>query len=402
MNKPLFLQSPLAPYAVTEYNSRGRQHPVSLAKDRNAFQRDYTRILHSRSFRKLQGKTQVFPAEMGDVRDTYRTRMSHSFEVEQVTRSCARQLGLNQDLCAALAIAHDIGHAPFGHMGQDVLNELFKSSGGFEHNHHALRLVDVVESPYPNHSGLNLMFETREGLLKHCTRERAQKLGLVAQRHLNGTSPPLEVQLVDAADQVAYLHGDLEDAIDKNLFTPGFLMENMPGFSYFWAQVVEAYPGAKLPSAADLSDPVKSIQAKAILGEVWRRMLSDAIDDLIVTSRSNIELEQVGSLDDVRAARPLIALSEEKAKLHRDLRRFSREWIYNNPKVMPDREREREALTMLYHDVQSSPQKWGLKPNYGVDDLRDFLAGLTDRSVMEWYWSIKNQPQRKNDDVKPL
>ena len=383
-------QTDLADYAVSEYNSRARQHTVQLAKDRNAFQRDYTRILHSRSFRKLQGKTQVFPAELGDMRDTYRTRMSHSFEVEQVARSAARALHLNQDLCAALAIGHDIGHAPFGHTGQDVLNEIFKNQGGFEHNHHALRLVDLLESPYPHHRGLNLMFETREGLLKHCTRERALSLGPVAERHLNGSSPPLEVQLVDTSDQVAYLYGDLEDAMDKNLFTPDFLMEEMPGFKDFWNLTVEAFPGSKLPTAADLADPIRSVRSKALLGEVWRRMLSSAIDDLIIQSRSNIELEQVYSLDDVRACRPLISLSEEKMQLHRSLRRFSRKWIYDNAKIVEHRTYEKQALHALHEAATADPIHWGFdNKNVSQEDIRDWMASLTDRVVMSWFWAQK-------------
>ena len=391
----------LAPYAVSELNSRGRKFKVQLAKDRNSFQRDYTRILHSRSFRKLQGKTQVFPAELGDMNDTYRTRMSHSFEVEQVARSAARALLINQDLCAALAIGHDIGHPPFGHMGQDVLDDLFKNEGGFEHNHHALRLVDHLESPYPNHAGLNLMFETREGLLKHCRRDRALALGDVAERHVKGTSPPLEVQLVDVSDQIAYLYGDLEDALDKNLFTPAYLMDNMPGFKQFWAEVVLAFPGSKLPSASDMSDPVASTQARALVGEVWRRMLSSAIDDLIIQSRSNLELEQVSSLEDVRSCRPIIALSPEKTQLHREIRAFSRREIYNNPKVVAHREFEKEALTALHEHVRAHPSAGGFSSSPTPPELRDWLAGLTDRAVISWYNNHTLHPFNASRGVCP-
>ena len=380
----------LASYAVTEQNSRGRLHPVQLAKDRNAFQRDYTRLVHSRSCRRLQGKTQVFPAEQGTLYDAYRTRLTHSLEVEQIARSGARHLGLNQDLCGALAIGHDIGHAPFGHTGQDVLNDLFKDIGGFEHNHHALRLVDILESPYPTHRGLNLMFETREGLLKHCTHARAQSLGAVAERHITGQSPPLEVQLVDASDQIAYLHGDLEDAVDKGLFTPEFLMDEMPGFALFWADVQKAFPGTRLPTTKDLNDPSTAQPARAALGEVWRRMLSDAIDNMVLTSRSNIELEQIETLGDVRAARPLIALSEDKAKLHRDLRRFSRTWIYESPQVREHRDIERKALRDLHDSVMANPSVWGMTgPTPPREELRDWMAGLTDRAVMSWYWACQ-------------
>ena len=388
MNTPQIL----APYAVSEFNSRGRQHSIQLAKDRNSFQRDYTRLIHSSAFRKLQGKTQVFPAEQGDMMDRYRTRMSHSVEVEQISRAVARALGLNQDLAAAIAVGHDIGHAPFGHTGQDVLNDLFKDKEGFEHNHHALRLVDLLESPYPQHKGLNLMFETREGLLKHCTRPRALKLGAVAQRHINGTSPPLEVQVVDTCDQIAYLYGDLEDALDKNLFTPEFLMEEMPGFAFFWEETVKSMPDIRLPQASDLQNPAKRETARAIMGEIWRRMLSDAVDKLIIQSRSNIELEEVSCLDDVRHAHPLISFPEEKRELHRNLRNFSRKWIYDSPLVASHRQTEKQALLELYDSVVASPQKWGLSSKPETDELRDFMAGLTDRAVMSWYYQCHYTP----------
>lgn len=383
MNQPITLAS----YAVSEFNSRGRQYSIQLAKDRNPFQRDYTRIVHCRAFRNLQGKTQVFPAEQGNLEDTYRTRLSHSIEVEQISRSIARALNLNQDLAASIAVGHDIGHAPFGHTGQDVLNDIFKDDGGFEHNHHALRIVDILESPYPQHQGLNLLFETREGLLKHCTRTRALTLGDVAKRHLQGTSPPLEVQLVDAADQIAYLYGDLEDAVDKNVFTPDFLMEELPGFSEFWKLAVEDMPDLKLPKASDFDHPEKKVIARATMGEVWRRMLSDAVDNIIICSRSNIELEGVSSLDDVRSSHPLIGFSEEKKNLHRNIRAFSRKWIYDNPQVLAHREAEKDALRSLHKFVTENPESVGLSKNPSVSDLRDWMASRTDRTVMTWYYS---------------
>lgn len=377
----------LAPYAVTEYNSRGRQHLVALAKDRNAFQRDYTRILHSRAFRKLQGKTQVFPAEMGDMYDTYRTRMSHSVEVEQIARSIARALKVNQDLCGALAIGHDIGHAPFGHLGQDILNDLFSDIGGFEHNHQALRIVTQLESPYPNQEGLNLMFETKEGLLKHCTRERALSLGAVAERHLTGTSPPLEVQIVDAADQIAYLHGDLEDAFDKGLFDGLDLMHDIPGFKCCWDEFAHDNPEYKFPTVSLLRSEVPSdkIRAKALINEVWRRMLSSSVDSLIIQSRSNIELEQVETLSDVRGTSPLIRLPPDRAQLNRELRAFSRTHIYNNERVVHYLKGAEEAFRGLYHAAVACPQDVGLAVDTTREQLRDWMAGLTDRAVVSWY-----------------
>lgn len=312
----------ISSFAVTEYNSRGRQYPILLAKDRSAFQRDYTRILHSKSFRRLQGKTQVFLAECGDMMDTYRTRMSHSIEVEQIARSIARSLNVNEDLCGALAIGHDIGHSPFGHLGQDVLNKLFQDIGGFEHNYQALRIVDLLEKPYPDYNGLNLMFETREGLLKHCSQSRAKKLGSVAERHLQNQSPPIEVQIVDEADQIAYLHGDLEDALDKNLLDVNTI-HTIPGFQVAYENILKDKPDFKLNK-----------KDKSTINEIWRKMMSLSIDNLIIQSRSNIELFQIETLSDVRLHSPIITHSPEQNQLLADLRNFSIENIYNHESVM--------------------------------------------------------------------
>lgn len=390
----------LASFSVSEYNSRGRQFSIPMAKDRNAFQRDYTRLLHSRSFRKLQGKTQVFPAEMGEMHDTYRTRMSHSFEVEQVARSIARFLSVNQDLCAALAIGHDIGHAPFGHLGQDVLNDLFKDVGGFEHNHQALKIVDILESPYPEHQGLNLMFETREGLLKHCNKERASLLGSVAERHLTGQSPSLEVQIVDAADQIAYLHGDLEDAFDKGLFLGVNIRKDIPGFERAWLEIQKEKPHLMFPSHKQLSNQNLYLQEKnaAIVGEVWRKMLSISVNDLMMQSQKNLIDYGIETLTDVRNVIPLIQLSSGQYTINRDLRSFSRKNIYNHERVTSYLKDAEEALRCLYAEACSSPQSFKLPSDLSREKLRDWIAGLTDRSVLSWFSQRTGlnatQPQR--------
>lgn len=379
----------LASYAVSEYNSRGRQYPVVLAKDRNAFQRDYTRLVHSRSFRKLHGKTQVFPAEMGEMHDTYRTRMSHSIEVEQVSRSIARALRVNEDLCGALAVGHDIGHAPFGHLGQDVLNDLFKDIGGFEHNYQALKIVDQLESPYPDYKGLNLMFETREGLLKHCNRHRAVALGTVAERHLNASSPPLEVQIVDAADQIAYLHGDLEDAFDKGLFD-GVDLNDIPGFKNCWEEIAQENPHLSFPSTQALvsQDPHTRQQMNAVIGEVWRKMLSNSVNNLIIHSRSNIELCGIETLSDVRLSSPLITLPPAAAELNRAIRSYSRKNIYNHPRVTHYLKTAEEAFRMLYEKAMEHPESFSLSTQCSREEMRDWMAGLTDRAVLSWYSNI--------------
>ena len=360
--------------------------PVEVARDRNEFQRDYTRVLHSRAFRRLQGKTQVFPAQLGGIDASFRTRMSHSFEVEQISRSICRFLGLNQDLSAVLAIGHDIGHAPFGHLGQDVLDQAFASAGGFEHNHQALRLVDRLESPYPGSFGLNLMFETREGLLKHCSQTRAKALGDVASRHLAGTQPPLEVQVVDASDQIAYLYGDLEDALDHGLITPELLVDEMPGFKDAWSEVARLF-SAQLPTPAQLSSRATSEPSRALISEVWRRMLSSAINDISITSQSNIERLGPSGLDDIRSAgRPLISLSDEQRQLHRGLRAFSRARIYDHPVIERGRQNHAAALSEMIKHVRADPRAWGLAEIDGLERrICDLVASQTDTAVLSWY-----------------
>lgn len=388
----------LASFAVSEYNSRGRQYPVSLSKDRNAFQRDYTRILHSRSFRKLHGKTQVFPAEMGEMADTYRTRMSHSFEVEQLARSTSRALNVNQDFCGALAIGHDIGHAPFGHLGQDILNELFIDVGGFEHNHQALLIIDELESPYPEHKGLNLMFETREGLLKHCNKERAKLLGSVAERHLTGKSPPLEVQIVDSCDKIAYLHGDLEDAFDKGLFRDIDLMNDIPGFNEAWEMVLKEKPFLSFPKKDALvnEDVFVRSQCNAIIGEVWRKMLSNSIENLIVTSKSNLESNNIQTISEVRNSLPLIQFSKEFYELNKSIRSFSRENIYSHHRVLNYLGNAQKAFYALYEDASKNPQEFNLPSNLSKEDFKNWMSSLTDRSVLSWY------SNKYNCDIIPI
>lgn len=389
-------QPPLQPYAVNSYNSKGRAQPIELARDRNEFQRDYTRVLHSRAFRRLQGKTQVFPARLAGFGESFRTRMSHSFEVEQISRSVARFLGLNQDLAAVVAIGHDIGHPPFGHMGQDILNEKFADVGGFEHNHQALRLVDEVESPYPGKVGLNLMFETREGLLKHCSPELAKTLGPVARRHLDGTQACLEVQVVDSCDQLAYLYGDLEDALDHGLLTPEQLLEEMPGFRQCWETVAKTY-SARLPTAQMLNDPRTAEGSRALISEVWRRMLSHSIEDLSINSRAILEREAVHSLADVRSHHsPMIRLSDERISLHRSIRDFSRKNIYHHPTISEGRSQQVRALEAFIDAVRADPTAWRLPSDCSARIMCDMIAMQTDTVVLDWYDSQRPAPTSRS------
>ena len=379
--------SRLAPYAVTELNSRGRVYEVEPAQDRTPFQRDVARLEHSRAWRRLHGKTQVFSAT-----DTSqeRTRMSHSIEVKQYARAVARQLRLNEDLCEALAIGHDLGHPPFGHMGQDILNQLMAEHGGFEHNYQVLRLVDKLDSPYIEHRGLNLTFEVREGLLKHCSYERALTLGDVARRHVDGTSPPLEVQVVDCCDSIAYLHGDLEDAFNRRI-VPLELLKTAPGFMDAWGRLLDnpRYSYLTFPSEADLSPQAhveRQRQATACVYATLREMASYATSDLIQQSRSNIQCAQVRSLDDVRRARPLIQFSDDYLKQHQALRAFSRRHIYENPHIAVVRAEQARALTALFHAYVRDPREMSGRGPAPDEDLyrsvTDHIAGMTDGYAM--------------------
>jgi dGTPase len=406
----------LAPYAVSDLNSRGRQHEAEPSHDRSNFQRDYARILHSRAFRRLQGKTQVFSAGEGDL---FRTRMSHSLEVEQLSRRIANQLHLNEDLCATLAIGHDIGHPPFGHMGQDVLNELMKDHGGFEHNHQALRLVDDIECAYTEHRGLNLMFETREGLLKHCSRERAKSLGEVAKRHLDGRSPPLELQVVDKADAIAYLHADLEDAFVRKILTVKDLKE-APGFMEAWA-AVKFNPHLShltLPTDATFAPPSSAEDqriGRATVLTVLRQMMSSSVADLVRTTRAILTETNPQSLDDIRAMDTAVCFSDTHAAKHKALKKFSRARIYEHPSVSEVRLKQAQALRELFAAYVADPsQMSGRGPEWGempeVHAMRhhqgpsnpalyrvvaDHVAGMTDAYALAEHRRLKAQLAQK-------
>lgn len=387
----------LAPYAISEANSRGRVYPAIESHDRNEFQRDYTRVLHSQAFRRLQQKTQVFSANLGDL---FRTRITHSLEVDQVSRSIARALDLNEDLCGVLAIGHDIGHAPFGHMGQDLLDELLAEHGGFEHNYQALRLVDELESPYPEHKGLNLMFETREGLLKHCSVQRALTLGDVAARHLTGTQASLEAQVVDYADAIAYVHADLEDAFMMGVLSCEQL-QRAPGFLEAWERIAPRMPLSRLPSALDFTQPDDEGRrvAKAVMFSVIREMMTASISDLILNTRTRLELANPRSPDEARDGEALVGFSDSHRQLHQGLKEFSRQKIYVHPRIMQVRDVEERVLRGLFAAFVAEPS---LLPSHDVKPgtsrfyrrLADHMSGMTDRFAVDLFDRlVKERPE---------
>ncbi|HYR24453.1 MAG TPA: deoxyguanosinetriphosphate triphosphohydrolase, partial [Aquabacterium sp.] len=324
----------LAPYASHPEQTRGRRYPESPAPTRSDFQRDRDRIVHSTAFRRLVYKTQVFLNHEGDL---FRTRLTHSLEVAQLGRSIARSLGLNEDLVEAVALAHDLGHTPFGHAGQDVLNECMQGHGGFEHNLQSLRVVDELEERYPAYNGLNLAFETREGILKHCSRHHAEQLeqrepGGVGQRFLAGTQPSLEAQLCNLADEIAYNAHDIDDGVRSGLITMTQL-EAVPLFVQFRDEALAEFP---------------QLQGRRLLFDTIRRMLSQQVYDVIDATRANLAQHAPGSADEARQCPPLLRFSQPMREASTTLKRFLFKELYRHPQVNETTAKAKQVLTELF------------------------------------------------------
>ncbi|WP_431478545.1 deoxyguanosinetriphosphate triphosphohydrolase [Massilia eburnea] len=361
------MEQTLAPYAAHSDQGRGRRVPETPHASRSQFQRDRDRIIHSTAFRRLEYKTQVFLNHEGDL---FRTRLTHSLEVAQIGRSLARNLRLNEDLVEAIALAHDLGHTPFGHVGQDVLHECMKEHGGFEHNLQSLRVVDVLEEQYGAFDGLNLMFETREGILKHCSVNNARLLGDVAQRFLDKTQPSLEAQLTNLADEIAYNSHDIDDGLRSGLISIAQL-EQVDFFGRLWRAVQDAHPG---------------LAGRRAIYETLRRLITALADDLIATSRERIAAHAPQDMDAVRAAPPLIRFSDQMRKDATELKRFLHENLYRHYKVNRMRLKASRMVRELYEAFTADPSL--LPPDYrtGRGDadgqarrVADYIAGMTDR-----------------------
>ncbi|NML26446.1 deoxyguanosinetriphosphate triphosphohydrolase [Zoogloea dura] len=358
----------LAPYAVTEANSRGRRISEAAPTARGEFQRDRDRIVHCTAFRRLEYKTQVFVNHEGDL---FRTRLTHSIEVAQITRTIARALRLNEDLAEAVALAHDLGHTPFGHAGQDALNACMKDLGGFEHNLQSLRIVDLLEESYAEFNGLNLMHETREGILKHCSPKNAQLLGDVGERFLQGRQPSVEAQLANLADEIAYNNHDVDDGLRSGLITLEQLQE-VPVFARQRRVVEAAYPG---------------ISGRKLIHETIRRMINLMAVDLIEQTRSNIAASGIDSLDDVHRAPRLVAYSEAMLPELRTLKVFLRESLYHHYQVLRMTDKARRIIHDLFGAFMNDPRL--LPPQYQLmarsdtpRAIADYIAGMTDRYAM--------------------
>jgi dGTPase len=362
----------LEAYACHAEQSRGRRHAEVPAPTRNDFQRDRDRIVHSTAFRRLVYKTQVFLNHEGDL---FRTRMTHSLEVAQLGRSIARSLGLNEDLVEAVALAHDLGHTPFGHAGQDTLNECMKDFGGFEHNLQSLRVVDHLEERYPAFDGLNLSFETREGILKHCAKRNAliiesQEPQGVAHRFLNGTQPSLEAQLCNLADAIAYNAHDIDDGVRSGLLTLG-QMDDVPLFAHYKQLTLQQHPG--------LSDTSKS---RRLLYETIRRMLSDQVYDVIDTTRAHLKQHQPGSADEARLLGPMVAFGKDMAEQVKAMKSFLFKHLYRHPQVMETTTQAQTVVRDLFDAYLNSPQEMSSDFSARQETPRavaDYIAGMTDR-----------------------
>lgn len=363
----------LAPYASNPDNSRGRRHPEAPAPTRSDFQRDRDRIVHSTAFRRLVYKTQVFLNHEGDL---FRTRLTHSLEVAQLGRSVARSLGLNEDLVEAIALAHDLGHTPFGHAGQDALNACMTEYGGFEHNLQSLRVVDKLEERYLAFDGLNLTFETREGILKHCSRKHALQLDAqepnsIGQRLLNGTSASLEAQLCDLVDQIAYNAHDIDDGIRSGLITMTQL-EPVALFAQFKAQSLQEYPDA---------------QGKRLLFDIIRRMLSTQVYDVIEATRCAIAEHTPSSAQAVRDCPALVQFTPDMQAKSNELKRFLFKSLYRHPQVNETTVKAKQIITDLFAAYMQAPTQSLPEDFSSQEDLpraiADYIAGMTDRFAVK-------------------
>jgi len=378
----------LATYACTDENSKGRVHPEDTPIYRNQFQRDRDRIIHSAAFRRLEYKTQVFVNHEGDL---FRTRLTHSLEVAQIARSIARELHLQEDLAEAISLSHDLGHTPFGHAGQTALNQCMKDYGGFEHNLQSLRVVDKLEQKYAEFHGLNLMFETREGILKHCSVKNARMLGNVAQRFIDKTQTSLEAQLVDLSDETAYSNHDVDDGLRYGLIAFDDLLE-IKLFRDQYDKVAAKY---------------KDINNRQMIHEIIRRMINVMVVDLINTSRNNITSAGLQSLEDVRnQAKPLMSFSDEMSALNLELKQFLRENLYQHYRVHRMSRKAYDIITALFdafmNDIKILPPENReqcniMQSEYGdggiARGVADYIAGMTDRYAIVEYERIFNPRQ---------
>lgn len=373
----------LAPYAAHDAQTRGRRHAESIPEYRGEYQRDRDRIVHCSAFRRLEYKTQVFVNHEGDM---FRTRLTHSVEVAQIARSIARVLRLNEDLTEAIALAHDLGHTPFGHAGQDALNGCMREFGGFEHNLQSLRVVDELEQRYADFDGLNLTFEAREGILKHCSLTDARRLDAIGERFLTRTLPGLEAQLVNVADEIAYNNHDVDDGLRAGLIT----VEQLSEIVLFREQreAVQAQ--------------YRTLSGARMVHEVIRRMINRQVVDLVETSRNRLEAAAPRDISEVRAGREaLIGFGGEMQSLNQELKRFLRHNVYQHHRVYRMASKSQRIIRALFEAFMNDPKL--LPPTHQAKvrsserqfgdpgrarAVADYVAGMTDRFAIVEYGRI--------------
>jgi dGTPase len=379
----------LAPYAQRAAQSRGRRVAEPPPRHRTEYQRDRDRIVHSTAFRRLVYKTQVFVNHEGDL---YRTRLTHSLEVAQIARSVARALGLNEPLAEAVCLAHDLGHTPFGHAGQDALNECMRDYGGFEHNLQSLRVVDELEERYADFPGLNLTFEVREGILKHCSAANARLLGELGERFLQRQQPSLEAQLANLADEIAYNNHDVDDGLRAGMITVEELRE-LRMFGRQYETVQSLYP---------------RLSGRRLVHEVVRRMIDYTVNDLVAASMASIAAAAPASVADVRArSEPLLAFSEPVRAEHLELKRYLREHLYRHYRVLRMTTKAkrvvRELFAAMLGDVDLMPTEHeeaarrleaGMGESGRARAVADYIAGMTDRFAILEHRRLFNPAER--------
>jgi dGTPase len=361
----------LAPWAQRSEDSRGRRYAQPEHAYRSDYQRDRDRIIHSRAFRRLEYKTQVFVNHEGD---HYRTRLTHSIEVSQIGRTVARALSLNEDLVESLALSHDLGHTPFGHLGEDVLRELLRDAGGFNHNRQTLRIVEHLEERYPDFPGLNLTWEVREGIAKHSGAIDASAAPEFAEYEPD-LQPPLEAQMIDLVDEIAYNHHDIDDGLDSGLLDLDRLAESVPLFGEPFGEARRSLPSGN---------------PRQVYGIALRTMIDALVSDLIDTTRRNVADSRVGTILDVRGmGRPLVRLSSEIATRNAQLKSYLHQNLYQHHRIERMKDKSRRILEALYQRYFENPrllpddtalrvEKDGLERT-----IADYIAGMTDRYAIQ-------------------
>ena len=362
----------LAPYALRAEESRGRRYPEPGHPYRNDFQRDRDRVVHSRAFRRLENKTQVFTSRYSD---HFRNRLTHTIEVSQISRTIAAELALNEDLVEALALAHDVGHPPFGHAGERSLDLIMREHGGrFDHNLHALRTVEQFEQRYADFPGLNLTFEVREGIIKHSRDYNQAEFPELAEYALD-LRPPLEAQLIDLTDEIAYITADLDDAVEADLLTRSQVREGVALFSRFYSEVEQLHPMAP---------------EKLKFNEALKRVLDRLVSDLIVHSRAQIGDAKVNSVEAVRQLpRRLLGFSPEVDEERRQIKDFLYEEVYFSTELRPEKEQAAQIITELFNFFLRDPrqlpagyrEKMQHEPEYRI--VCDYIAGMTDTYIQK-------------------